>query len=215
LAQTSQPPTHHNGPFGQREPLAAGLSPHLAPQHQPPVTRPEFAHHHARPSDTREGAFDRFRERDRERNEAFEFAAVRERINEREREREQLAREREYQEQMAHQQRFGHHTPPVNQPRYAPPQAVPERSTATPISHGGYPSQRDVQHQQAYTQRQYEFEQEQQRRDYERERSRQSRIHEAAAAAEERQRQIQLDAMRRQEPMYRREERYPPGMPPR
>ena len=221
MTQTSQPPAHH-GFFGQRETHAPGVSPHLGPQHQPPSSRPELGHVHPRLQERETALFDRFRERerDRERNEAFEFGAVRERVNEREREREQqLAREREYhQEQLIHQQRFGHHTPPVSQQRYAPPQAVPERNTATPLSHGGFPAQREMHNQQAYTQRQFEFEQEQQRRDFERERSRQSRIHEAAAAAEERQRQIQLEALRRgqQESLYRRpEERYQPGMPPR
>lgn len=218
MAQTSQPPNHHSSLYGQREPLVPGVSPHLAPQHQPPSSRPEFGHGHPRLQESRETAlFDRFRERP-ERNEAFEFGAVANRVSEREREREHLAREREYQEQLLHQQRFGHHTPPVTQPRYAaPPQAVPERSTATPLSHGGYPLARDHHSQQAYAQRQYDIEQEQQRRDFERERSRQSRIHEHAAAAEERQRQIQLEQLRRnQEPMYRRpEERYQPGMPPR
>ena len=165
--------------------------------------------------------FDRFRERERDQNreaEAFDLMAMRDRDRARqEREREALAvaaaREREYAEHMAQQQRFGHHTPPVSQPRFPPPQAVPDRTTTTPLTHGGYPSQRDLHaQQQAMSQRQYEFEEEQRRRDFERERSRQSRIHQAADDAN----RVQLEAARRaQEQVYRRpDERYA-GMQPR
>jgi hypothetical protein len=114
---------------------------------------------------------------------------------------------------MAQAQRFGHHTPPVNQPRFAPPQAVPERNAGTPLSLGGYPPPRELHvQQQAMSQRQYEFEEEQRRRDYERERSRQSRIHQAADDAA----RIQMEAARRaQEQVYRRPDERFPGMPPR
>ncbi|KIW09564.1 uncharacterized protein PV09_00437 [Verruconis gallopava] len=214
VAPAVPPPALHAGHYGQREPLAPGHSPHLGPQHHPPSnTRPEFGIHQRLQEQPREALFDRLRERERDR-EHFDYAAARERDQ---REREQALREREYQEQMAHQQRYGHHTPPVNQSRYPPPQAVPERSTATPLSHVGYPPPQD-HHAQA-VQRQYDYNQELQRRDFERERSRQNRIQQAAADAEVLQRRARMEAeVRRvhEQQQYRRpeEQRYP-GMPPR
>lgn len=213
MGQTSQPPSHHGGHFGHREQLQPGMSPHLGPQHgPPPSTRPEVPREIGVLQN--QAMFDRFRERERPLD--FDFAGVRERALDRERE-QHAAREREYREQVELHQRFGHQTPPVNNPRFPPPQqAVPERNTATPLSHVGYPPREA--HNQQLAQRHYEFEQEEQRRHFERERARQSRIHEAAAQAEDTQRRIQLETLRRngQEPLFRRpEDRYSGGMPPR
>lgn len=214
----NQPSALHATHYGQREAHVPGVSPHLGPQHHPlPTSRAEFAPQ--RMQEPRDTIFDRFREREPPREvEAFDLMAMRDRDRARqEREREAIvaaaaaAREREYAEHMVHQQRFGHHTPPVSQPRFPPPQAVPERSTATPLSLGGYPAQRELHVQQpSMSQRQYEFEEEQRRRDFERERSRQTRIHQAADDAN----RVQMDLRRAQEAYRRPDERYP-GMAPR
>jgi hypothetical protein len=117
------------------------------------------------------------------------------------------------QEQMAY---YGHHTPPVSQPRFPPPQPAPERNVATPLSHVGYapPPQPPPN---SHSQRQFEFNQEVQQRNFEQERSRQIRNQREALKAEEvqRRRQQEAELRRTQEQAFRRpEERYT-GMPPR
>jgi serine/arginine repetitive matrix protein 2 len=208
------PPTSvHGNPYVQKEALAPGHSPHLPAQHHPPPTsRADFGYPQQRLQETREALLDRFRERERE---SADYAAARER-EVREREREAARAQHDYEGRLAaHHRGYGHHTPPINQPRFPTPQAMPERNTATPLAHAGYPPPQDVHSVQM--QRQFDIQQELQRREYERERSRQSRIQHAAAEADELQRRARADAeMRRmQEHNYRRpDERYP-GIPPR
>jgi serine/arginine repetitive matrix protein 2 len=108
----------------------------------------------------REAMFDRFRERPSE-------VPTREQQH-----RDQMLAQQQHQ----HQHRFGgHHTPPVTQPQFAPP----ERSGPTPLSHPTYappPDAGQLQHPDSRSQQQLEYQAELRRRDYERERQRQERM---------------------------------------
>jgi hypothetical protein len=184
-------------PYARKDgPPAPSSQPHLhgsqvvQAQNEVNYGHSRYAHNEPPPQDTRrEAMFDRFRERPSE-------AATRE-----QRDREQQHREQMLVQQQ-HQHRYGgHHTPPVTQPHYAPP----ERSGPTPLSHPAYAPPSDVghlQHPDSRSQQQLEYHAELRRRDYERERQRQERMETEARnrsiVQQQNQQRLYEDRMRQQ-----------------
>jgi len=179
-----------NNPYAHKDP-PTGPSPL---SHNGPLssiqTRTEQDHSHNQYTQfhqdhRREAAFDRFRERDRERERPSDaIVAAREQWDQQQ----QQQQQQQHREQvLAQQHRYGGpHTPPVTQPQFVPP----DRSGPTPVSahsayatplQGGPPSH--PLDSRAHQQLQYE--QELRRRDYERERQRQERMEQEARHRQE------------------------------